>query len=99
MKCKYIAANARVYDTISKVNDESGTANVNYGSKHYVHISSRQLLYILNSQTMILSAYYYNDVNIKFLSSFQLPHSKIYNNENMINAQTRLSISLSANSK
>ncbi len=80
MKCKYIPANARVYETISKVNDQSGTAHTNHDSKHYVHISSRQLLYILNSQTMILSAYYYNDLNIKFLSSFQLPRSKIYSN-------------------
>jgi len=62
-----------------------------------MHVTSRQLLYILNTQNMLLSAYYYNDINIKFLSSFQLPNNK--DSHDSQGAQTHYSITMTLNAK
>jgi hypothetical protein len=89
-----------VYEVISKISDETGFERANFQNKQYVHVTSRQLLYILNSQTMIISAYYYNDMNIKFLSSFQLPVNKNNPSESEeTSAQSHSGVSMTLNSK
>jgi hypothetical protein len=49
---------------------------------------------------MILSAYYYNDINIKFLSSFQLPAGKSKQTlADETQAQSHSSVAMTLNSK
>lgn len=87
---------------ISKISDETGFNRLSFQNKQYVHVTSRQLLYILNSQNMLLSVYYYNDINIKFLSSFQLPANKNPDSvadDTQTYSQSHTSVSMSLNSK
>lgn len=87
---------------ISKISDETGLNRASFQNKQYMHVTSRQLLYILNDQNMLLSVYYYNDMSIKFLSSFQLPAQKISNSfpgETYTSSQSHTSVSMSLNSK
>jgi len=60
---------------LSTANYESGM-DFDFQNKNYVHVSSKQLLYILNGKNMLLSAYYYNDNSVSLISSFQLPIDK-----------------------
>ena len=70
-KCDIMLPTMEVYNTLSVVNQKS-SSRFNFGSEEdiiYVPVKSRELLYTLDTSSMVISVYHFTSRQLKFLSS------------------------------
>lgn len=63
--------------TVSRVNEPNPSGYFNpYNNKKYVFVFSNNLIYSLDPTNLEVSAFSFNEKNMKLLSSIRLPSSK-----------------------